>query len=321
MPSTFATTAALGLLVCAASIGAAAAVGGPDFSPNFSDGFSLFDGRPRCEAVTGATASSRAMDWDGSDRAGLNMLGEARYTPGIGDRLQASGDPQVLAHLRIRGGTVELDCRGWRDRTKDVVVNLPGRSFDRFHVSGGRLVLNRLDQQRLSVSIAGSGKVRANGKAQDVKFSIAGSGEMDLDQITANRGEMKIAGSGTFRAGSVAIAELAMSIAGSGRAEFGQLRSRAADIDIAGSGTVIAKGAADDLKIDISGSGRADFGEVASKTADADISGRGEVALAPSEALKVRISGSGDVYLRSDPKTLDSKISGSGRIHRSASAS
>lgn len=317
MPNAFVSAAALGLLVCAASIGAAAAVGGSDFS----EGFSLFDGRPRCEAVTGATATSREMDWDGSDRAGLNLMGEARYTPGTGGRLQASGDPQVLAHLRIRGGTVELDCRGWRDRTKDVVVNLPGRSFEKFHVSGGRLVLNGLDQQRLSVSIAGSGKVQANGKAEDVKFSIAGSGEMDLDQITANRGEMKIAGSGTFRAGSVIIGELEMGIAGSGRAEFVQLRTRSTDIDIAGSGTVIAKGAADDLKIDISGSGRADFGEVVSKTADADISGRGEVAMAPSETARIRISGSADVYLRSDPRNLDTKISGSGRIHRGGSAS
>lgn len=314
MPSSFLTTTAVTLLICAASIGAAAAVGGPDFS----DGFSLFDGRPRCQAVTGATAASREMDWDGSDKAGLSLMGEARYTPGAGDKLQASGDPQVLAHLRIRGGTVEMDCRGWRDRTRDVVVNLPGRSFEKFHVSGGRLILNRLDQQRLSVSIAGSGKVQANGKAEEVKFSIAGSGEMDLDQITANRGEMKIAGSGTMRAGSVAIGELEMGIAGSGRAEFGQLRSRAAEIGIAGSGTVIAKGAADNLKIDISGSGRADFGEVVSRTTDAEISGHGEVAMAPSETARIRISGSGDVYLRSDPRNLDTKISGSGRIHRGA---
>lgn len=317
MPNSFVTTAALGLLICAASIGAAAAIGGPDFS----EGFSLFDGRPRCQAVTAATASSREMAWDGSDKAGMNLMGEARYTPGTGDRLQASGDPQVLAHLRIRGGTVELDCRGWRDRTRDVVVNLPGRTFNKFHVSGGRLVLDRLDQENLSVSIAGSGKVRANGKAQTVKFSIAGSGEMDLDQIVASRGEMEIAGSGTFRAGSVAIGELEMGIAGSGRAEFGQLNARTAEIGIAGSGTVIAKGVVENVKVDISGSGRADFGEVASKTAAADISGHGDVAMAPSEVAKIRISGSGDVYLRSDPKDLDTKISGSGRIHRSGSAS
>lgn len=308
------TAAALGILISGASIGAAAAISGPDFS----EGFSLFDSRPRCQTVTGATATSRVMDWDGSDRARINLRGQASYTPGTGDRLQASGDPQVLAHLRIRNGVVEMACRGWQDRTKDLVITLPGRTFNSFRVSGGGLALDRLNQENLSVSIAGSGKVRANGKAQTVKFSIAGSGEMDLDQITASRGEMKIAGSGTFRAGSVAIGELEMGIAGSGRAEFGQLQSRMAEIDIAGSGTVIAKGAVEDLKIDISGSGNADFGEVASRTADADISGRGDVAMAPSETAKIRISGSGDVRLRSDPKNLDTKISGSGRIHRTA---
>lgn len=317
MPNAFVTTAALGILVCAASIGAAAAISGSDFA----DGFSLFDGRPSCQAVPGATSASREMDWDGSDRAGMNLMGEARYTPGTSDRLQASGDPQVLAHLRIHDGTVELDCRGWRNRTKDLVVTLPGRGFDKFHVSGGRLVLTGLDQDQLSVSIAGSGKVQASGKAQEVKFSIAGSGEMDLDQITASRGKMEIAGSGTFRAASVTIDYLKMGIAGSGRAEFGALKSRTARIGIAGSGTVIAKGTAEDVKVDISGSGRADFGEVASRTADADISGHGDVAMAPSETARIRISGSGDVYLRSDPKNLDTKISGSGRIHRSGSAS
>ncbi len=222
------------------------------------------------------------MDWDGSDHARLNLAGQASYTPGTGDRLQASGDPQVLAHLRIREGTVELDCRGWRDRTQDLVITLPGRSFDKFGVTGGRLILDRLDQQRLSVSIAGSGKVQANGRIEDLKLSIAGSGEMDLGQITANRGELE-----HRRIGHHASRErhhrreLEMDIAGSGRAEFNQIKSRTAEIGIAGSGTVIAKGTVDDLKIDISGSGRADFGEVVSRTANAEISGHGDVAIAP----------------------------------------
>ena len=139
----FVTATALGILISGASIGAAAAIGGP----SFGDGFSLFDSRPRCQAVTGATATSRVMDWDGSDRASINLRSQASYTPGTDDRLQASGDPQVLAHLRIRNGTVEMDCRGWQDRTKDLVITLPGRPFNSFRVSGGGLALDRLDQE------------------------------------------------------------------------------------------------------------------------------------------------------------------------------
>jgi hypothetical protein len=313
-----ATIALIGLGASAVCIGAAGAIDKKDFSDGW-DGFSLFDGRPRCEAVAGATAASREMDWDGSDRAGLNLLSQASYTPGSGDRLQASGDPQVLAHLRIRKGTVELDCRGWRDRTRDLAITLPGREFQKFEVTGGRLTIAKLQQQRVTIQIAGSGKVQASGKLEDsIKLGIAGSGEMELGQIAAPSGKMEIAGSGTMRAQSVAINDLKMEIAGSGRAEVGQLASHTTRLEIAGSGTVIAKGASDDLSVEIGGSGRADFGNVASRTARVEIGGHGDVDIAPTEEARIEIGGSGDVTLHSNPKELNTEIGGSGRIHRLA---
>ena len=313
-----ATTALIGLAASAVCIGAAGAIDKKDFSEGW-DGFSLFDGRPRCEAVAGATAASREMDWDGSDRAGLNLLSQASYTPGSSDKLRASGDPQVLAHLRIRKGTVELDCRGWRDRTRDLAITLPGREFQKFEVTGGRLTIAKLQQQRVSIQIAGSGKVEASGKLEDsIKLGIAGSGEMELGQIAARSGKMEIAGSGTMRAQNIAIDDLKMEIAGSGRAEVGQLAAHTTKLDIAGSGTVIAKGAADDLSVEIGGSGRADFGNVASRTARVEIGGHGDVDIAPTEVAKIEIGGSGDVTLHSNPKELNTEIGGSGRIHRLA---
>jgi hypothetical protein len=312
------TIALIGLGASAVCIGAAGAIDKKDFSDGW-DGFSLFDGRPRCEAVPGATAASREMDWDGSSRAGLNLLGQASYTPGSGDKLRASGDPQVLAHLRIHKGTVELDCRGWRDRTRDLAVTLPGREFEKFEVTGGHLTIAKLQQQRVTIQIAGSGKVQASGRLEDsIKLGIAGSGEMELGQIAAPSGKMEIAGSGTMRAQNVAIDDLKMEIAGSGRAEVGQLAAHTTRLDIAGSGTVIAKGASDDLNVEIGGSGRADFGNVASRTARVQIGGHGDVDIAPTEQAKIEIGGSGDVTLHSDPKQLDTEIGGSGRIHRLA---
>jgi hypothetical protein len=313
-----ATIALIGLGASAVCIGAAGAIDKKDFSDGW-EGFSLFDGRPRCEAVAGATSASRTMDWDGSSRAGLNLLGQASYTPGSGDKLQASGDPQVLAHLRIRKGTVELDCRGWRERTRDLAITLPGREFEKFEVTGGRLTIAKLQQQRVSIEIAGSGKVQASGKLEDsIKLGIAGSGEMELGQIAAPSGKIEIAGSGTMRAQSVAINDLKLEIAGSGRAEVGQLAAHTTRLDIAGSGTVIAKGASDDLNVEIGGSGRADFGNVVSRTARVQIGGHGDVDIAPTEQAKIEIGGSGDVTLHSDPKQLDTEIGGSGRIHRLA---
>jgi hypothetical protein len=67
MASKFAVIAVIGLSISAVCLGAAAAIGGRDFG---GVDFPLFDG-PRCEPVAGATATSRDLDWDGSDHAGI----------------------------------------------------------------------------------------------------------------------------------------------------------------------------------------------------------------------------------------------------------
>ena len=272
--------AIIGVTASAACFGAAAAIGGKDFGGGLED-FSLFDGRPHCEAVAGATAAVRDLDWDGSDRVGLSVLAPATYAPGSNDRLHIAGDPQVLAHMRIRDGNIEMDCHGWRERTAGVTITLPGRQFHKFALNGGGdLTLNNLNQDDVSIAIGGAGKVRANGgKLETIKLNIGGSGNMDLDQITAREARASIGGSGTIR----------------------------------------AKGAIDDVRINIGGSGRADFGAVTAKNADVHIGGHGDVDIAPSESAKISIGGSGDVTLHSNPKELETHIGGSGQIHRAAS--
>ena len=271
--------AVLGLTASAACIGAAAAIGGRDFGEGLND-FSWFDGRPRCETVTGAAAASRDLDWDGSDRVELSLLAPTSYAPGSGDKLHASGDPQVLAHLRIRDGNVEMDCHGWRDRTRGITITLPGREFRKYAINGGGdLTLNNLNQSDVMIAIGGAGKVKASGKLETITLAIGGSGNMALDQISARKATASIAGSGTIR----------------------------------------AKGAIDDLRINIGGSGRADFGAVTGNKADVHIGGHGDVDIAPTQTAKISIGGSGDVTLHSDPKELETHIGGSGQIHRMAS--
>ncbi|HET7086648.1 MAG TPA: DUF2807 domain-containing protein [Rhizomicrobium sp.] len=308
--------AVIGLTASAACIGAAAAIGGNGFGDGIEG---LFDSRPRCEAVPGGQlAANRDLNWDG-DHVALAVLGQASYSPGTDDRLHASGDPQVLAHLRVRDGRIELDCRGWRDRTRDLTMTLPGREFRKFQTEGGgKLVLNQLNQSQARIEIEGAGHVSANGRIDDLKMTIEGSGDADFAQLTARKAEFGIEGSGKIQAkGSVD--DLKMDIAGSGHADFDAMTSQKAAVDIEGSGTVRATGKIDDVKISIEGSGNADFGQMQTRTAKVDISGHGDVHIAPTEEAKVDISGSGDVYLHANPKSLDTDISGSGRIHRAGS--
>jgi hypothetical protein len=304
--------AVIGLTASAACMGAAAAIGGRDFESGF-DGW--FDGRERCQALPDATASSRDIDWD-ADHVTLAVLGQASYRPGSGDKLHVSGDPQVLAHLQVSDGKIEMNCRGWRDRTRDLTMTLPGREFRKFQTAGGgKLILDQLNQSRLTIEVAGSGNIKANGRIDNLETKIAGSGDADLDQLTVREGEMKIAGSGNIRANGK-IDTVDIDIAGSGHVDFAQLEARTASVGIHGSGTVKAKGKIDDVKIRIAGSGDADFGQMQTRTAQVDISGHGDVHIAPTEQAKIEISGSGDVYLHSDPKTLDTDMHGSGRVHK-----
>lgn len=307
------TVAVIGLAASAVCMGAAAAIDGPAFGEGF-EGF--FDERPRCQTLTDATESKRALEWNGGDHVTLAVPAQASYSPRNDARLQVAGDPQIVAHLRVKGGEIALDCRGWRDRAKSLQIALPGREFKKFTLEGGgAFALNALNQARAEIKIEGSGKVRATGKVDDLKMDIEGSGDADFHGIAARQAKIEIEGSGTVRTKG-SIEDLNLEIEGSGRADLNEIQSRTTRVNIEGSGTVKADGRIDNVKIDISGSGDADFGKVASRTARVEIGGHGDVRIAPSEEAKIEISGSGDVYLHSNPKQLDTDISGSGRIHR-----
>ena len=313
MAHKLATIAIIGLATSAVCMGAAAAIGGPAFGEGF---VGMFDERPRCQTVAGATETNRDLDWQGGQSVTLEIPVQASYSPANGARLHASGDPQILAHLRIKDGDIELDCRGWRDRARGVQITLPGQAFRKFIIEGGgALALNDLNQADAEFKVEGSGKVRASGKVDNLKMEIEGSGDADFNQIVSRRARVEIEGSGTVRAkGSVE--DLHIEIEGSGRADLDDMKSRNARMEIEGSGTIKAKGQIDHLNIQIEGSGDADFGQVTTRTARVEIGGHGNVHIAPSEEAKIDIGGSGDVYLHSSPKQLDTEIGGSGRIHR-----
>lgn len=229
-----AIVAVIGLSASAVCMGAAAAIGGREFGNNFD--FSMFDGdRPRCEAVRGTDTISRELDWDGSDHFSLAVPGHANYTPGSDGKLHVTGDPQQLAHLRVRDGRLEMDCRGWRGGRDGLTVSLPGREFKKFGIAGsGNLVLHNLDQERLKFSIAGSGNIKADGKVENAEIHIAGSGDADLGQVASKVSQVHIAGSGNT--------DIAP--------------SDEADIHIAGSGDVNLHTNPKKLETHIAGSGR-----------------------------------------------------------------
>ena len=230
MASKLVTVAVLGLLTSAVCIGAAAADGGGSLDDGIAG---LFERGPRCPRIDGATATSRALDWDGSDKIELVVFSDASYAPGSDNKLHASGDPQVLAHLQIRDGKIDLDCRGWRDRDK-ITLTLPGREFREFAIAGrSDLKLDRLNQSNLKAQIAGTGTIQANGRVDDLKIEIAGVGHADFGKVTGRSARVELAG--------VSSADIAP--------------TDSAKIQIAGPSTVNLHSNPKDLDTDIAGPG------------------------------------------------------------------
>jgi len=124
--------------------------------------------------------------------------------------------------------------------------------------------------------------------------SLAGSGDLYSDDlIKSDDFTAKLAGSG-----DVNLKVSTESIASS----------------IAGSGNISLIGTTNDLKCSIAGSGDIKAYELKARNADIKISGSGGVKISVKDNLSARVSGSGNVYYKGNPKKQDVKVSGSGNV-------
>ena len=105
-----------------------------------------------------------------------------------------------------------------------------------------------------------------------------------------------------------------LTLSGSGNIRVSNLSTPRLTNKISGSGTITASGTADDQDLDISGSGRYQADQLASKTVNAGISGSGTASVLVSDALDVRISGSGTLAYTGDPTRVTQDVSGSGKL-------
>lgn len=124
--------------------------------------------------------------------------------------------------------------------------------------------------------------------------SLAGSGDVE--------------NSGTIKAGNFKV-----SLAGSGDIDL-NVDTDSLESSIAGSGDIQLSGSTGNLETKIAGSGDFDSSDLDSKDVEVKIAGSGDANVVCNGALKVRISGSGDVKYSGNPTSKDTKVSGSGSI-------
>lgn len=122
-----------------------------------------------------------------------------------------------------------------------------------------------------------------------------------------------IAGSGDMKVDNVQTASFEGSVAGSGNLTIGMLQADTASLDVAGSGDTSVGGSAKSIDVSIAGSGNVDARGLKSERAKIRIAGSGDVRAAVSGEADVSIIGSGDVDIAGNPRCRVSKM-GSGDV-------
>lgn len=239
------------------------------------------------DAPPGAAGGSqiRVLLWTGGDRLSVGVAADVDYVPGANARVIITGPADLIDDIIVQDGAIRHRDTGWRwfgwsrqdwggERIK-IVVTAPHLSAA--NVSGsGHLNLGRLTQDRLDLSVSGSGAASASG----------------------------------------AIRSLSVSVSGSGGAKVAGLTTTDVNASLSGSGWITAAGTAQSLHLHISGSGRADMAELTLQDAVAGISGSGSASVAPERSADLGVSGSGNIRLMANPAQLNAHRSGSGRIIR-----
>ena len=83
---------------------------------------------------------------------------------------------------------------------------------------------------------------------------------------------------------------------------------------MSGSGDMDLSGKTNDLDVQVSGSGDIKAYDLDAEFVTAQVSGSADIKVTANQMLKARVSGSGDISYKGNPKKIETKTSGSGDI-------
>lgn len=175
-------------------------------------------------------------EWDGSDGLGVSLVGaKVRYVPTLPARIVITGPDEALERVRVGQGQIRWcdNCRA----IKGLEVIVSGVTLHNVALSGADIdiQLGRLNQDRLSLSLSGTGEIGAGGRVDRLDASIAGAGDIQMADAAVKRANIHIAGSGDVTVNPRD--EANVSVAGSGKVRMTAMPARL-NQSITGSGGV-----------------------------------------------------------------------------------
>ncbi len=107
--------------------------------------------------------------------------------------------------------------------------------------------------------------------------------------------------------------EMKIAVAGSGDIQL-ELSANASKAAVSGSGDIELSGTSNSFEAAVAGSGDIKAFDLKTETAELKISGSGTIHASVENELVARISGSGDIKYKGNPRVEDVKVSGSGSV-------
>lgn len=207
---------------------------------------------------------------------------------GSGDMTSETREVSGFDQIVLEGsGTVTVEVTGTESLTIEAEDNLMSRLTS--DVEDGKLVLGARGPIRTTREI-----VYTITAATLEGIAIAGSGAVEVGDVTADTFTVEISGSGTIDIPSV---------------EAGTF-----DATVSGSGNIEAAGATDHLEVEIPGSGTFSGEALEAGDGTVTISGSGNAVVNVSDTLEATVSGSGNIDYLGEPGSVQSEVTGSGSI-------
>jgi hypothetical protein len=149
----------------------------------------------------------------------LDLAGSSKVTVVVGGRqsVVVHADSNLLGRVATRaaGGTLLIETTGSFTTRTLMSVDITVPALAAVTLSGrGQLSVTGISTPVLTVSLPGSGALEASGTATRLDVTLGGSGQAQLDQLTARDVHAVISGSGLIRV--TATASLDASVPGEG---------------------------------------------------------------------------------------------------------
>jgi hypothetical protein len=128
--------------------------------------------------------------------------------------------------------------------------------------------------------------------------------------------EVTLAGSGDVTSKStIKSTDFTTTLSGSGDIKL-NIDAKKVDAKVTGSGNMTLDGKAGDLVCGVTGSGDLDAFGLDSTNVDSTVTGSGNCKVHCSDFLQAKVTGSGDIDYKGEPKKKDTKVHGSGTISK-----